>query len=87
MSAFEFVDRAEALTGAVEDVLQRTSSWYGTMILVRRSWMAAAGLDHVEASLTRYESKMGRSMLAVELSNADGIAVRPFLPAAAPLPY
>ncbi|KAL8291502.1 hypothetical protein RQP46_002480 [Phenoliferia psychrophenolica] len=58
------------------DVLERTSSWYGTTILVRKSWMAKSGLDHVEASLTRYEGPMGRSLLALEFSNASGIALR-----------
>ncbi|KAK4695080.1 hypothetical protein P7C70_g8623, partial [Phenoliferia sp. Uapishka_3] len=58
------------------DVAQRTLCWYGTTILVRKRWMAQNGLDHVEACLTRYESNMGRSLLAVELSNSDGITVR-----------
>ena len=38
--------------------------------------MASSGLDHVESSLTRYEGPMQRSLLALEFSNASGIAVR-----------
>lgn len=38
--------------------------------------MLVNGFDNLDMSLTRYESAMARSLLAVEIGNADGIAVR-----------
>ncbi|ORY76576.1 Endonuclease/exonuclease/phosphatase [Leucosporidium creatinivorum] len=58
------------------DVLERSSSWYGTLLLVRKEWLRANGLDQVDMSLTRYESPMARTLLTVEVGNADGIALR-----------
>lgn len=39
--------------------------------------MAEHGLDKVETSLTRYDTNQGRNLLALEISNPDGVVVRP----------
>lgn len=64
---------------AVTDILERSSSWYGTLILVRKDWLRKNGLDQMDMSLIRYKSPMARTLLNVEVGNTDGIAVSSFI--------
>lgn len=59
----------------VTDIAERSKIWYGTMLLVRRTWLQQQRFDRVDASFTRYDSDQQRSLLALELRTADGVSV------------
>ncbi|KAM0747993.1 hypothetical protein T439DRAFT_359181 [Meredithblackwellia eburnea MCA 4105] len=57
-------------------ILTITQNWYGTTLLIRKSWMKENGLDRIEAGVTRHKSCMAREFLAVELGNDEGVVLR-----------
>ena len=60
---------------AVPSVIGRSDSWYGTTMLVRKRWLVVNGFENLTAVLVRYPTSLGRSLLALEISDTQGIAV------------